>query len=119
MNNISVAQSAIDNWFKNEANVSKFAEGMSLVIASGVFPLLQRLGIPNVPAQGSNVQMMAHQASWSNGYQTSLEHLRYFMEIFMPAEKETSLGTPDFGGMLDALARGDLRKEDLDKNELI
>lgn len=109
-------QIEINKWFKQSSNVTDYREGLRLLERSGLFHLLRRAGIPTVVRDGSDAQAMAHQASWSNGYQTCLEHLQY-LEIYFGPQEAVKFPSPDFMGIADAIAKGDLKEGDLTKEE--
>ena len=108
----------LKEWFDNEQNIGRYKEGIALLEASGIFPLLQRNGIPALHYLGSDKNVMASQASWSNGYQSALENLRDFITQFEPQDTnkmQEAVGSPDFGGDALALQRGDLTKDEVKK----
>jgi hypothetical protein len=112
---MNIIREELDEWFKSEERIADYLKGVELLERSGALKLLMRLGIPNLIAHGSDLNIMASQASWSNGYQTCLEQLKYFIRMFQPKDEgvQRAMGEPDFGGIQRALRQGDIRKEDL------
>lgn len=112
---MNIIREELDEWFKSEERIADYVKAVELLERSGVLKMLMRLGIPNLIAHGSDLNVMASQASWSNGYQTCLEQLKYFVRMFQPKEESAvrGMGEPDFGGIQRALKQGDIRKEDL------
>ena len=106
----------IANWLNNQEAVALYRQGMSLIEKSGILSVLFRLGIPNLIHLGADANIMASQASWSNGYQTALEQLRYFEELFKgDAKHAVTAIEPDFGGLAEAVRRGDMTSEEAKK----
>lgn len=112
---LNILDKQINNWLKNEVRVNKYISGLQLLEESGIFNILQRIGIPSFINNGYHVQEMASQAAFSSGFQTCLEQLRHFREVYTEAKEvaQTAVGKPNFNGDNLALIRGDLRKEDI------
>lgn len=108
----------IRKFLKNEKAVADYRAGMDLLERSGILELLGQLTIPSMIGHGSDVQIMAAQAAWSNGCQTSLRWLKYFEEVFkheLDKEDPKSIA-PDFGGDTQAIQRGHLTAEEVAKS---
>ncbi len=104
----------IESWQKNEAAQANYNEAIALLQKSGLVPILRRLGAPNFVNGGTDAQSMAAQAAFSSGYHTSLEHVIYFNEIFKQ-QPENVIATPTYGGIEEAIRRGDLTRDEADK----
>jgi len=104
----------VKRWFRNEGNLAKYREGVEALEDSGVFLVLQRLGVPALINYGADEHIMASQGNWSAGYNTCLDHLKHFIRMFEPkVDAGNALAEPDFCGTANAVARGDLTKEEV------
>lgn len=110
---MNILNKDIEAWIRNEASVTEYREGAYRLKSSGLLEILRRIGTPTVIDYGANESVMAGQAHWANGYQTCLEHVLHFEELFSARQSIQSLGAPDFGGIEEALRTGTLRKEDI------
>lgn len=100
-------------WFEDEGSVANYREAIHLLQLSGVFDILRRVGIPVVFDNGENRDVMAGQAHFSAGYQTAIDQLQYFEQMFAVSQQGATMAPPDFGAESEALRRGHLRPEDL------
>jgi len=107
----------IVEFLKNEERVSDYRLGLRQLQKSGVFQLLQILGLPAVVGDGSNREAMAHQGSWSNGFHTALHVLQDFIELHDKDDPGSIQLTPDYGGTRAALNAGLLTPKDLEKKK--
>lgn len=105
----------IDTFLENEKALELYSEGLRLLRQSGIIDLMRRIGIPKM-MYAENSSSMAHQGAWANGYQSAIENLVYFKEMFTEeaADRISKLGPPDYSGVELALKRGYLNKEDLE-----
>lgn len=106
----------LKEFFKNEEKIAALRSGLNELHRSGVFNLLRELGVPAVVGNGSDVNAMAHQGSFSCGFNTCIYELENFeilhdVEVIEGKEKLSM----DFGGTKKALKDGLLRPEDLKK----
>lgn len=108
----TIFQNELKRFFNNEERIKYYREGIESLEKSGVFILLQSMGYPTIIDNGANVAIMAGQAHWSSGFLKCLERLRNFITLFNAVAMQP-LQSPDFGGVRDALAKGDLRESDL------
>lgn len=92
-----------------------FTQGMSYLHQSGIFELLRENGrvYPVSPEAPNYVEYQAALASWSVGYNTALDHLLRFREIFLDIGVDASKVAADFGAGDAAVEKGDLTVEEL------
>lgn len=98
-------------WYRSEAAVGKYGQALLALEDTGALNLLRRMGVPTLINNGSDVNATAAQAAWSNGYQTCLDHIETFVTICESYNKKPSDQTsivPDFGGLREAVSKGDL-----------
>lgn len=115
-NQVDTLELEFQNWLKNTELVGLYREGIENLRRSGIFNLLRRMGVPNRVALGSDVNVMASEASFISGFHTSLEYLQYFEERFRHTEEITKdTLNPTFNGDADAIRAGYLTKKDLEK----
>jgi len=100
---------------ENEAFLSLYSQGMSLLYQSGVFDFLRDNGrvVQVSPELPNYVDYQAGIANWSAGYQAAIDHILYFKELFLePLKREIPEMT--FGSYENALNKGDLTEEEAD-----
>lgn len=91
-----------------------FNEGMSLLYRTRIFEFLRERGRAQAVEHGQDPQAMAYQAARSIGYNQAIEDLFYFREKFLDPSNSVDNVKIDFGGSENAVASGDLTKEELD-----
>lgn len=89
--------------------------GLSSLWQSGVFDILRDIGrTPPIPPESPNyTQLQATMYAWSLGYNQALDDLYYFKEKFLDTSTKQSV-SPDYGGLAEALRKGDLTQEEID-----
>jgi hypothetical protein len=101
---------------ENEAQLSAYINGMSLLWQSGVLDILRdngRVG-PVSPDSPNYVAYQAALANWSVGFNLALDQLIYFREIFIEPDRSKEKIPMDFGGLDAAVEKGDLTQEEAD-----
>ena len=75
---MSITRLKLENFFKDDERVVKLRQAVRLLNEARVFDLLREMGVPAVVGHGENTQAMAHQGSWSNGFNTCLNEIEHF-----------------------------------------
>lgn len=106
----------IDEFLSKDIKVSQYRQGLELIKASGVLEVIKMLGVPSVINGGSDLNAMAHEGSWSNGYNSSLNQLEFFIDFHdKPDGGAKASINPTFGGAAIAKREGYLSEEELKK----
>jgi hypothetical protein len=89
--------------------------GLSNLWQSGIFEVLRDIGkVPPVTPENPNyVALQATMYAWSLGYNQALDDLVYFKEKFLDVDRSRQRINPDFGGLDEALKKGDLTQEEI------
>jgi len=104
----------IEQFLSRDTSVSDYREGVRLLKRSGFLEVLRRGGYPSIINNGSDLNAMAHEGSWSNGYQTAVNQLEYLEELYAnKVNPNAPRVTPTFGGEKIAEREGYLTKEEL------
>lgn len=106
----------VEAFLSRDINVSKYREALRLLRECGLLEIVRRGGFPSVINNGSDLNAMAHEGSWSNGFQTAVNQLEYLEEYY--ANKVNPDGAklvPTFGGAEIAEREGYLTKAELEK----
>jgi hypothetical protein len=109
-------KSLLQRVIENPAFLSQYTQGMSMLYASGVFEALRengRIG-PVSPESPNYVEYQAAVANWSIGFNTALDQLLNFRELFLEVPEAGINPAMDFGGLDLAVEKGDLTKEEAD-----
>ena len=112
---MSITREIIDEFLSNDNKVSDFRTGIMLLKRSGFLDLVRRLGHPNVINNGSDIYAMAHEGSWSNGFQTGINQIEFFEKLYVLNQTENPVINPTFGGETIAKREGYLSQKELDK----
>lgn len=106
----------VSEFLKKESNVADLRQIVFLLKRSGLLEVIRKMGYPRVVSNGSDLNAMAHEGSWSNGFQTALNQIEYF-EKYYTNKPDLSAATvkPSFGGKEVALKNQYLSDEDLKK----
>lgn len=106
----------IENFLSKDTNVSDYREAMRILKRIGFLEILRRGGFPSVIDNGSNIASMAHEGSWSNGYQTALNQIEYVEEYYAnKSDPNAPRITPTFGAATIAKREGYMNEEELKK----
>lgn len=111
-----MAKTALDIIKDKESFLSLYTQGMSLLYQSGIFEFLREngRGVPVSPEVPNYVEYQLAIYNRCLGYQAALDDLYYFQEKFLTTLPSLQNVDMDFGGVDEALKKGDLTKEDLD-----
>ena len=113
---MNIVGKQIKEFMSKDTNVSDVRQAVLLLRRSGFLGLVRKLGFPSVINNGSDLNAMAHEGSWSNGFQTGLNQLENFEDLFVMKEIEGQhLTTPTFGGAAIAKREGYLSPQEIEK----
>lgn len=107
---------ALERLRKDGSFLALYTQGMSYLFQSGVFEALRENGrvSPVSPELQNYEQYQAAIANWSLGYNTAIDQLLYFRELFLDAQPNLSAVKMDFGALDLAVSKGDLTKDEAD-----
>lgn len=106
----------VEKFLSVDTNVTTYREALRLLKRCGFFDMLRRGGYPSVTENGSNIAAMAHEGSWSNGYQTAMSQVEHFEELYAnKPDQSAPRVNPDFGGKKLAVREGYLTEEEIKK----
>lgn len=106
----------IEEFLSIDTKVSDYRTAVLLLRRSGFIDLVRRLGHPNVISNGSDLNAMAHEGSWSNGFQTGINQLEFFEKFYANKGSEGSaIINPTFGGAGIAKKEGYLSDKEIEK----
>lgn len=114
---MQIVKELIDEFLSKDVNVSDYRTAVNLLKRCGFLNLVRRLGLPSVIDNGSNLKAMAHEGSWSNGFQTGINNLEFFEKFYANRDKVNPVVSPTFGGTKIALREGYLSKDEVEKIE--
>lgn len=113
---MNIRNKLLEDFFKIDRNVSDYRQALGLLRRSGFLDMVRRFGFPNVINSGSDLNAMAHEGSWSNGFQTGVNNIEFFEELYAnkpnPAAARIS---PTFGGGEIAKKENYLSEEEIQK----
>lgn len=112
---MSITKELIDDFLSKDTKVSDYRTALTYLKRSGFLDLIRRLGHPNVIDNGSNLNAMAHEGSWSNGFQTALNQLEFFEKFYANQIIESPIINPTFGGAAIAKKEGYLSEKEIEK----
>lgn len=101
---------------ENPVLVAAYSQAMSLLNESGVLDILRdngRVG-PVSPETPHYVEYQNALANWSLGYNTCMDQLLYFREIFLEKDSYKDKMQMDFGSLDSAVEKGDLTQGEAD-----
>lgn len=90
-------------------------QAVDLLKSCGVVALLRVFARPFSNDGGESVTKAAYTAAFCEGYNTALDQLMSFKEMYLNEELGRRPVTADFGALALAVSRGDLTKEDVEK----
>jgi hypothetical protein len=106
----------VENYLSKDVNVSDYRQALQLLRRTGLLDILRRGGFPNITENGANLAAMAHEGSWSNGYQTAVNQLEYLEEFYAnKTDPNAARVTPTFGAAKIAKSEGYLTEDELKK----
>lgn len=111
-----MSRDRVADFLKNEEQVALYREGLSLLKQSGVLDLLVWMGMPKIIAAGSDINIQASQASWSNGWQSAVENILHLEELYRSKLDSEDLNAPEptYTSMEDLIRKG-LKAEEINK----
>ena len=111
-----IRRERVEEFLKDPEKMEMYRDALALLQHSGMIDLLTWMGMPKVIAAGSDVQMMATQAAWSNGWQSAVENLVTFESTYRKlVEKPEPAPEPTYGSKDEAVLRGLMSAEELKK----
>lgn len=113
---MSILQTEIKKFFTNEQKVADYRQAVHLLTRSGFLDLVRKFGFPSIIEQGKDLNAMAHEGSWSNGFQTAIHHVEHMEMLYAnKPEQEKARLSPTFGGAAIAKKEGYLTSDELQK----
>ena|SRR5688572_4730834 len=104
----------VEKFLSKESNVADYREAVRLLRKCGLLDILRRGGFPSVINNGSDLNAMAHEGSWSNGYQTGINQLEHLEEFYANKnDTDKARRLPTFGGSAIATREGYLTKDEV------
>ena len=103
--------------FKSDGEALKlYLQGVSLIYQSGVIEALRENGRVSMasPELPNYIDYQAQIAAWSNGFNMALDQLLNFKEMFLDTAISYNLPVMDFGGLDEAVKKGDLTETEAD-----
>jgi len=106
----------VQKFLSKESNVAKYRQALALLRECGALEIIRRGGYPSVINNGSDLNAMAHEGSWANGFQTGINQLEYLEEYYAnKADPQQARLTPTFGASEIARKEGYLSIEEITK----
>lgn len=97
----------------NAAARDLYSKGVALLRQSGIFNMLRVLARPFAIDSGANPNQSAYMAAFVEGYNTCLDDITYFEEMYLGDISQVKGAKADFGAMKLAMSKGYITEEDV------
>lgn len=92
---------------------TSYTQGIALLRKSGIFEILRTLARPFAIEKGANPNQSAYMAAFVEGYNTAIDDVKYFEEMYLNDLSTVKGIEANFGAVKIALDKGFITKEDI------
>lgn len=109
----SIAEVELDKFKNSQEGLSLYLDAKGKLIRSGIINLLRIFARPFTRDGGANPYTAAYMAAFTEGYNTALDDIIYFEELYLKEKLGRKSVPANFGALRIAMAKGDLTEKDL------